>query len=188
MSAADYITSRNTLAQVTTYIKSTASPIILLHNVMYEEFAWLIITGSRLDDWIYWHSLQLQLIITAHNQWLLKTRSNSYWTTSVFTSAVTDLVLIYETVTPSASVVRWLTLHSWTLNFWILLRMYHWIPYEWRLRMPSLSQLGMNRRETTTSNISCTTASIRCSGNVLTEPLPSNGHIRHNINMPSVEH
>jgi hypothetical protein len=29
---------------------------------------------------------------------------------------VTDLVLIYESVTSSASVVHWLTLHSWTLN------------------------------------------------------------------------
>jgi hypothetical protein len=36
---------------------------------------------------------------------------------------VTDLVLIYESVTSSASVVRWLTLHSWTLNFWIVLRL-----------------------------------------------------------------
>jgi hypothetical protein len=29
---------------------------------------------------------------------------------------VTDLILIYVSVTSSASVVRWLTLHSWTLN------------------------------------------------------------------------
>jgi hypothetical protein len=36
---------------------------------------------------------------------------------------LTDSVLMYESVTSSASVVRWLTLHSWTLNFWILLRM-----------------------------------------------------------------
>jgi hypothetical protein len=28
-----------------------------------------------------------------------------------------DLVPIYESVTSSASVVRWITLHSWTLNF-----------------------------------------------------------------------
>jgi hypothetical protein len=31
---------------------------------------------------------------------------------SVFSFTVTDLVLIYESVTSSASVVRWLTLHS----------------------------------------------------------------------------
>jgi hypothetical protein len=30
---------------------------------------------------------------------------------------VTDLVLIYESVTTSASVVRWLPLHRRTLNF-----------------------------------------------------------------------
>jgi hypothetical protein len=45
-----------------------------------------------------------------------KTLSIPYWTTSVFSSTVTDLVLIYESVTSSASVVRWLTLHSWTLS------------------------------------------------------------------------
>jgi hypothetical protein len=75
-------------------------------------------------------SLQLQPIITAHNQWLFKTHSVSYWTTSVFSSAVTDLVLIYESVTSSASVVRWLTLHSWTLSFCILLRLNDWT-HEW---------------------------------------------------------
>jgi hypothetical protein len=30
----------------------------------------------------------------AHNQWLSKTRSSPYWTTSVFSSTVTGLVLI----------------------------------------------------------------------------------------------
>jgi hypothetical protein len=43
---------------------------------------------------------------------MTKTRSIPYWTTSVFSSTVTDLVLIYESVTSSASVVRWLTLHT----------------------------------------------------------------------------
>jgi hypothetical protein len=80
--------------------------------------------------WVGWLDLlplilQLQLLITAQNQWLCKTPSILYWTTSVFSSTVTDLVLIYESVTSSASVVRWLTLHSWTLNFWILLRLTH---------------------------------------------------------------
>jgi hypothetical protein len=71
-------------------------------------------------------SLQLQSITTAHNQWLSKPRSITYWTTSVFSSTVTDLVLIYESITSSASVVRLLALHSWTLKFWILLRLNHW--------------------------------------------------------------
>jgi hypothetical protein len=64
--------------------------------------------------------------MTAHNQWLPKTRSIPYWTASVFHSIVTNLVLIYESPTYSASVVRWLALHSWTMNFWILLRWNHW--------------------------------------------------------------
>jgi hypothetical protein len=44
-------------------------------------------------------SLLLQSIITVHNQWQPKTCSIPYWTTRVFSSAVTDLVLIYESVT-----------------------------------------------------------------------------------------
>jgi hypothetical protein len=81
--------------------------------------------------WIGWLNLlalllQLQPIITAHNKWLPKTWSIPYWTASVFSSTVTDLVPIYESVTSSASVVRWLALHNWTLNFWILLRLNHW--------------------------------------------------------------
>jgi hypothetical protein len=72
--------------------------------------------------WIGWLALlalllQLKPIITAHKQWLPKTRSVPYWTTCVFSSTVIDLVLIYESVTSSASIVRWLTLHSWTLNY-----------------------------------------------------------------------
>jgi hypothetical protein len=57
-------------------------------------------------------SLQLQSIRTAHNHCLSKTRSIPYWTTSVFSSTLTDLVLIYESVSSSASDVRWLTLNN----------------------------------------------------------------------------
>jgi hypothetical protein len=95
-----------------------------------DEYNWL---------WIWWLNLfalllQLQSIITDHNQWLPKTRSSPYWTTSAFSSSVTDLVVIRESVTSSASVVRWLTLHSWTFNFSrFLLRVNHWTP----LRMPN---------------------------------------------------
>jgi hypothetical protein len=49
--------------------------------------------------------LQLKPITTAHKL-LPKTRSIPYWTTSVFSSAVIDLVLIYESVTSSVSVAR----------------------------------------------------------------------------------
>jgi hypothetical protein len=88
--------------------------------------------------WNWWLNLlalllPLQSIMTAHNQWLPKNRSIPHWTRGVFSSTVTDLVLIYESVTSSASVVRWLTLHSWTLTFWILLRLtnpnHEWSPF-----------------------------------------------------------
>jgi hypothetical protein len=39
---------------------------------------------------------------------------------------VTDLILIYESVTSSASVAFWLKPHSWTLKFWIFLRLNDW--------------------------------------------------------------
>jgi hypothetical protein len=52
------------------------------------------------------------ICLTAPNECVSKTRSIPHWTTSAFSSTVTDLVLIYESVTSSASVVRWLTLHS----------------------------------------------------------------------------
>jgi hypothetical protein len=78
-------------------------------------------------------SLELQSIITAHNQWLSETRCIPFWTKSVFCSPVTDLVLIYESVTSSASVVRWLALNSWTLlrlNDWTLV---NWNELNWTL-------------------------------------------------------
>jgi hypothetical protein len=45
------------------------------------------ITGSGLDDWIYWH---LFSIITARNQRLLMARSIPCWTSSAFSSTVTN--------------------------------------------------------------------------------------------------
>jgi hypothetical protein len=82
---------------------------------------WGSVTNNN-GFWIRWLDLlalllQLKSLWAAHNQWLLKTRSVPYWTTSVFSSTVTDLVLIYELVTSSASVVHWLTLYRWTLDF-----------------------------------------------------------------------
>jgi hypothetical protein len=59
--------------------------------------------------WIGWLDLlslllQLQSIYNSW-QWMTRTRCIAYWTTSVFPSTVTDLVLIYESVT-SVPVVR----------------------------------------------------------------------------------
>jgi hypothetical protein len=57
-------------------------------------------------------SLLLQSITTAHNPWLPKTRFIPNWTTSVFSSLVTDLVLIYESVTYKS--LR--TVDEWRMN------------------------------------------------------------------------
>jgi hypothetical protein len=51
------------------------------------------------------------------SQLMVKIRSIPYRTTSAFSSIATDLVLIYESITSSASFVRWETLHSRTLNY-----------------------------------------------------------------------
>jgi hypothetical protein len=66
--------------------------------------------------WIGW--LDLLVLLYNYNQLyqLPKTRSIPCWTTSVFSSTLTDLVLVYELVTSLAYVVLWLTFHSWTMN------------------------------------------------------------------------
>jgi hypothetical protein len=137
--------------------------------------------------WIEWLDLlalllQLQsiIIVSSHNQWLPNTHSIPYSTTSVFSSAVTDLDPIYESVTSSASIVRRLTLHSWTLN--------SLTSDECRTTAHS-SLTGMNWTNSfitsgrteykspclTVPLLLCFSVFILCHGNVLTEPLPSNG-------------
>jgi hypothetical protein len=95
-------------------------------------FACLTTMSSGFCYWIYWHFCTITTNYNSSQSMTPKTRSIPYCTTSVFSSTATDLVLIYESITSSASVVRWLTLHSWTLNFWILLRLNHWT-HEWTL-------------------------------------------------------
>jgi hypothetical protein len=97
----------------------------VVFRIMYCDVSGVCVTNNN-GFWIGWLDilalllLQLLLItidyITAYNRWLPKTRSIPSWTTSVFSSTVTDLVLIYESDTSSAFLVRWLTLHNWTLN------------------------------------------------------------------------
>jgi hypothetical protein len=55
-------------------------------------FAWRMTMGSRFDDWIYWHFLQLRSIITAHTL-------NSFWTTSVWWISPKNLSLLSESRT-----------------------------------------------------------------------------------------
>jgi hypothetical protein len=64
-----------------------------MRSVSYCNVAWVpwrITVGSGFDSGFIGTSLQLQSIITAHNRWLLTTRSIPYWTTSVFSSTVTS--------------------------------------------------------------------------------------------------
>jgi hypothetical protein len=46
------------------------------------------VRGTVINNNRFWILLQLQAIITAQKQWLPKTRSIPYWTTSVFSSAL----------------------------------------------------------------------------------------------------
>jgi hypothetical protein len=57
------------------------------HTVNVSGVPILIKAGSELDDLICWHLSLHSLLITiiaAHNQWLYKTCSIPYWSTSVF--------------------------------------------------------------------------------------------------------
>jgi hypothetical protein len=67
-------------------------------------------------------SLQIQPIITAHTQWLPKTRSIPYWTTSVFSSTVTWFWFMNQSLIqlPLSAVPQ--------LNTWLLLLLNHWTP------------------------------------------------------------
>jgi hypothetical protein len=80
-------------------------------------YAWLIITGSGFDDWIYWViHLQLLLITITYNSSYSVTKSRSIpsWTTSIFSSTMTDL-------------------HEWRPS------------YEWLLRMNYMSFYNLVR-------------------------------------------
>jgi hypothetical protein len=61
------------------------------------------------------------------------------WTATVFLPLWLDLVLIDESATSSASVYRWLTLYSWTLNYWTELNWTTQLPsefyYDWWWRL-----------------------------------------------------
>jgi hypothetical protein len=121
-----------------------------------------------------------------------------YWTTSVFSSTVADLVLIYESVNSSASVVRWLTLHNWTLNYWIScnscqLRLFYNFGANRIYKLLSHHVLAVPLLFCFSLFNSCRrnrypamgfSAAIYCCRNLLTEPFPSNYHIpafRHHI-------
>jgi hypothetical protein len=65
-----------------------------------------LITGSGLDYWIYWHFFTITI---NYNSTESMTAKDSFHSTGlrVSSSTVTDSVLIYESVTSSASLLRW---------------------------------------------------------------------------------
>jgi hypothetical protein len=79
--------------------------------------------------WIGWLDLlalrlQLQPIITAHNQWPLTTRSIPYWTTRTFPSA--RLTLFSFTDRSLLLRLPWTTTVLWTNSDWLLLSVLTW--------------------------------------------------------------
>jgi hypothetical protein len=143
--------------------------ISVFDTVTYPGFAWLIITGSGFG-WLDVLALllQFQSILTSHNQWLSETCSIPYWTTSVFPSTVTDLVLIYESVTSSASVFRWLT-----LNYF-----YEWISEVANEFFFNNSGRTVERPPPRTVRQLLSVSSV-ATKRASSEPLSSNGPFRH---------
>jgi hypothetical protein len=166
-----------------------------IYIVKYERFTWLIITGSGFDDWfigsfftstINYNNSQLMTVWDSLHS-VLDYEYLFFWTAG--------LVLIHESVTSSASVVRWLTLHS---EHWTLLRM----PNDWtfsrknydRTEQPSgepnidhhlqqfvyytLPRQCVFGEPLTSSRLP---RLFVAAGACITKPLPGNGHIRHNI-------
>jgi hypothetical protein len=103
-------------------------------------------------------SLQLQPITTAHNQWMSKTCSIPYWITSVFSSSVTN--------------DERKILFDWIIE----------LPYECQMIHLSWTELTSRWTEyrSPLRTVSLLFCFIRCIGKMLTEPLSSNCHSRHN--------
>jgi hypothetical protein len=81
---------------------------------------------AGLDDWIYWHFFTITINYDSSQSTTVYNSLCSLLDSECPPFCMTDLVLISTSATSSASVVHWLILHSWTLNywsaFWILLR------------------------------------------------------------------
>jgi hypothetical protein len=117
---------------------------------------WRTITSSGLDDWIYWH------FYYNYNQ-LQQLTINGCPRLAPFPTRLQislllrdDVILIYESVTSSASVVRWLTLHRWTSN-----------------SLTTGLQLSRSFLHGSLNRLPVNVESVCFHGNVLTEPLPS---------------
>jgi hypothetical protein len=107
---------------------------------------WLIITGSGLDDWIYWHLLVQSLVMTMNynNSHSIFSRTLLSWLPRL--APILVLVLVLRLTYESLTNLSWLTLHSWTLSSTTGLIQ--------RSHVSSLYNFGKDRIEITTSNSS----------------------------------
>jgi hypothetical protein len=150
----------------------------IFYNILYcyvSWVPWLIITGSRLDDWIYWRLLlQIQPIITAHNQWLRKSRSillhcdgllfHCDWLGSdlrvghffsfrcpLANTPQLNIQLMNSELSCKRRIMAYLRMtNQWRLNYWtaisILLRLTEFLIWVWVLRYDRRS-VGQSSRE-----------------------------------------
>jgi hypothetical protein len=103
-------------------------------------------------------SLQLQSIITAHNQWVSRTRSIPYWTTSVFSSTATnDERRITESLDSLTNEQNWLPGEPNMDHHLKLLLCYLFYPLPQKHACPTVAQQMYY------------SMSMHCLGNVLTE-------------------
>jgi hypothetical protein len=122
---------------------------------------WLIMTGSGLNDWIYWHLLQ-PLVVTINYSAI----ANLPISQIIRTRSILVLVLRCTPCTLLYSYSSQLTWNSAlyslgedpTENIFSIMRVYWLVTQQW---MPFYCWQ-------------------RNSGTVFTEPFPSNGHMRHN--------
>jgi hypothetical protein len=89
---------------------------IILHTVTYCGFAWLIMMDSGSDDWIYWPFFTITINFDSSHSMTVHNSLQSLLNYECLPFFLIDLVLTHESATSSASVVSWLTLHSWTFN------------------------------------------------------------------------
>jgi hypothetical protein len=92
------------------------------NTVKYERFARLIIKGSGLYDWIYWHFIAITINYKSSRSMTVSYSLNSLLDHECLLFYCDWLGSDWRVGHFFTSVVRWLTLHSWTLNIWNPLR------------------------------------------------------------------
>jgi hypothetical protein len=119
---------------------------------------WIGFIGTSLQ-------LRVQSTTTVYNPRLPTTRSIPYWTTSVFSSTVADLVLIYESATSTQTDLN----DDCLVNF---------LANESLNSLTNESFFSARLLISASGNHGKCLLPVCCHGNLLTEPLPSKGLFR----------